>query len=1322
MLGYRSNIAGLRKSSRARLAKRSRAGFRPSTLECLEDRLVLVTASLSLAAVTGSYGGQVDLQATLTSGGQPLSGKSIEFIEGQMFSQDFTYLGPMTTNAEGVATFTDVSLVGLDAGTYIGEFTANFPTDGTYDGTNTSADLRVTPAPLTITESDQSKVYGQLDPSFTGSVFGALNGDSITPVVSTSAGQYGNVTPGGYSINLAGLAGPKAFDYSTSVSGGSYTPGTLTVTPAPLSVTADSTSKVYGQANPALNGTTTGILNGDDVSPVLVTAAAQYSDVNGYPIQMNGLAGEKAMDYSTVVAGGSFTLGTLDITPASLTISPDDATKVYGAATPTLTGVTTGVLNSDDVSPVFTASASQFSDVTANGYPINLIGLTGPKAMDYAAFANPMDPTGTLTVTPAPVRVLGGDYEKVYGQLNPAFVNYTIQGLLNSDGVSANLATAATQYSDVTGGNYFSVDLVSLAGPKAEDYSATSGGGSVIPGIFFITPAPLTVTPSNTAKVYGQENPTLTGSTSGILNGDDVSPVFSTSAGQYSDVSAGGYGITFAGLVGEKAGDYSVTNMVIPATLTVTPAPLMVAADGQTKVYGQVNPALAGTSTGLLDGDSVTPVFSTASGQFSDVTPGGYAITFAGLSGAKAMDYSIAVEGGSATPATLNITPAPITVTAADVSKVYGQVNPTLTGTTSGLLDGDAVTLIFATTADSRSDVASGGYAINLAGLAGPKAKDYSTAVVGGSTTSGMLTITPAPISIAANSVTKVYGQANPVLSGVISGLLNGDSITPEFSTTAGQFSDVTPGGYAVTESGLLGGKAVDYRVANTTPGMLTVTPAPLTITADPATKVYGQLNPGFAGTVAGVFNNDDVTASYSTAATQFSDVTPGGYAITPTGVTGGKAEDYSLQVAGALAVPALLKVTPVSLMVITSDASKIYGQPVPVFSGTVTGILDGDDVRPTYTTSATASSDVNPDGYVIDVAGLSGTKSLDYLVATSIPATLTVTPAALTVTADATSKVYGQANPAFTASYSGFVLGQDPTALGGTLGFTTDATAASHVGTDAVSVGGVSSPDYAISFVGGTLGITPAPLNVTVVDVLKDYGQAVPTLSASYSGFVNGDTAAGLATPVSLTTPATAATHFGVYPIAGSGAVSGDYVISYTDGAIAVTPAMLTVTPVDVILDSGASVPPLTASYSGFVNSDTAATLTSPVTLSTSATARSPVGVYPITVSGGSSPDYSIVANPGAIAITPSSTVIPVVPGQGAFVTSLFETILGREPETSGLSYWLAQLSDGTTEQAVANDIYGSREAVTDRSHHKGTAISEPKAFAAALKAQATA
>src|SRR3989442_13654744 len=145
-----------------------------------------------------------------------------------------------------------------------------------------------------------------------------------------------------------------------------------------------------------------------------------------------------------------------------------------------------------------------------------------------------------------------------------------------------------------------------------------------------------------------------------------------------------------------------------------------------------------------------------------------------------------------------------------------------------------------------------------------------------------------------------------------------------------------------------------------------------------------------------------------------------------------------------------------------------------------------------------------------------------------------------------------------------------------------------------------------------GTVTVTPAALTVTADNQTKAYGATNPPLTVSYSGFVNGDTAASLTTSATVSTTATAASAVGTYPITANGAVSANYTISYVSGTLTVTPAALTVTADNQTKVYGTPNPPLTVRYSGFVNGDTAASLTTPPTISTTATTASPGGTHP--------------------------------------------------------------------------------------------------------------
>ena len=92
-------------------------------------------------------------------------------------------------------------------------------------------------------------------------------------------------------------------------------------------------------------------------------------------------------------------------------------------------------------------------------------------------------------------------------------------------------------------------------------------------------------------------------------------------------------------------------------------------------------------------------------------------------------------------------------------------------------------------------------------------------------------------------------------------------------------------------------------------------------------------------------------------------------------------------------------------------------------------------------------------------------------------------------------------------------------------------------------------------------INVLLAPLTITANSTNKVYGASLPTFTASYSGFVNSDSAANLTTPVSLNTTATSSSPVGIYAITASGATSTNYFITQVGGFLTNTPAALTIT-----------------------------------------------------------------------------------------------------------------------------------------------------------------
>src|SRR5439155_23075758 len=127
----------------------------------------------------------------------------------------------------------------------------------------------------------------------------------------------------------------------------------------------------------------------------------------------------------------------------------------------------------------------------------------------------------------------------------------------------------------------------------------------------------------------------------------------------------------------------------------------------------------------------------------------------------------------------------------------------------------------------------------------------------------------------------------------------------------------------------------------------------PLDVRALDKTRPYGSANPTLTGTITGLQNWDNITATYTTVATPASSA--GIYAITPVlHDPDGSLSNYELSTHnGTLTVNRLI------LNVSVDDKIRPYRAANPVFTGTITGLQNGDNITVTYVTTAISSSPV---------------------------------------------------------------------------------------------------------------------------------------------------------------------------------------------------------------------------------------------------------------------------------------------------------------------------------------------------------------------------
>ena len=380
-----------------------------------------------------------------------------------------------------------------------------------------------------------------------------------------------------------------------------------------------------------------------------------------------------------------------------------------------------------------------------------------------------------------------------------------------------------------------------------------------------ITPAPLTVTIGDVNKPFGTEL-TFAGvpfTPTGFFVSDNITSGTVSSAGAPANtpVSATDYPLTLAGLAGTGLSNYTVN--VIPGRLRVVGRSLNVTINDAQKLYGDelLFYGTEFTVVGLLNADTLTTLTIQSDGAVATAQVADNAFEIFGHTpvGTGLQNYSLSI-----TPGKLVINPAPLTVTADDISKPFGTAF-TFSGdefTVTGLLNSDSVTSAsfssVATDADAPLSGAEGS-AILISNPAGTGLDNYEVTLV-----DGVMIVAPGNLTITAIDQTKVYGTEFTFdgTEFTVVGLAEGDSVDSVTLNSDGAAGTAqrADGPFAIVASDAVGTGLDNYALIFAD-GSFTIVPAPLSVTADNQTKQQGQAFT-FAGTeftTVGLLNADTV-------------------------------------------------------------------------------------------------------------------------------------------------------------------------------------------------------------------------------------------------------------------------------------------------------------------------------------------------------------------------------------------------------------------------------------------------------------------------------
>ena len=473
--------------------------------------------------------------------------------------------------------------------------------------------VTVVKIPLTAHVANTTKVYGDANPEFNITYSGFRDGDSevgfsVPASISTIVDNSSKV--GKYDIVASGAVSDK---YEIS-----YIPGTLTVTKAPLSISAGNYTKKQGDALPVFKASYTGFKNGEDESvltkhPVFSCEANEASAPAEYAVTISGADAE---NYEINYEQGHLTVVEAD----AVVVRAKSYNRQYGDENPVFEFETEGAAL--DGTPEIVCSAVANSPV--GSYTIE---VKQGSIKNY----NVHFESGSLVITKAPLSISAGNYTKKQGDAMPDF-KASYVGFKNGENESvltkqpvffceANEASAPADYA------------VIISGAEAENYDISYEQGRLT----VVEADAVVVRAKSYSRQYGDDNPVFEFETEGAAL--DGTPEIVCSAVANSPV--GSYTIEV------KQGSIKNYNVHFESgSLVIIKAPLTISAGNYTKKQGDAMPVFKASYTGFKNGENESvltkqPVFSCEANEAS--APADYAVT---ISGADAENYDISYEQG----------------------------------------------------------------------------------------------------------------------------------------------------------------------------------------------------------------------------------------------------------------------------------------------------------------------------------------------------------------------------------------------------------------------------------------------------------------------------------------------------------------------------------------------------------------------------------------------------------------------------------------------------------------------------------------------------
>ena len=1058
-----------------------------------DDTAARITARTVGLTANKVYDGTTDLagHVTVTTGvtGETLSysgatASSARVATSNKFIQDITF-GDAAAGSVGLAS--NYQLPTLDA--------ANAPVT-----------ISAKSLTLSLTNTGVTKVYDGttnapvgFTPSWT--VSGLVSGDTAADFDFTAAAYNDANVSAATTLTLSGLTvasvtgnkGSQTSDYalvSNSESVGA------TISKANLTVRANDDAHFFTQSvtgTAAFNGVSySGFVNGETSSVLSGSATVMregsQTDAGTYlGVLAPVTSGLTTANYNFTAVNGDYTI----VPAGQLLVKVQNASTIYGTD-PSYTITSAQYLDSDNSTIATISTTGSGNSFAADGATFSLT----PKAVltstadrfragsyqlgasvtsgNSGNFSNTITVVGALEVaTKGLTASASGGVSKVY------------DGTTSMSGVTLGLATletngAVTDAVTVNGLGAFgsrnvgvnipyTISGLTLSGNDAGNYHLSSGGS--FSGTGEITRANASVSATVTNLTYnGQTQNQGAPTSSGFVVGDAI-----TITGVASGRNAGSYASALQ-VSGDDADNYNIT--ITNNNLVIDKANLTLSAVTDTKTYDATTASgQAVTVTGLQVGDAVTGMVQSFDSQNSGNRTLSVNAGFTVSDGNSGLNYNVITHTASGTIDKANLTLSGTRVY--DGGRSFAGQYLTATGVNGETFavtgSGDASNLVSKNVADNPA----GTLLFTVTGLAlgnstnGGLAGNYNDL----STTGSSVSLSKASATVSATATNVTYnGATQNQTAATSSGFFAGDAVV-----IGGEASGKNAGSY--TSNLTVGGADADNYDVSITNADLVISKAALTVTGNSLSTTYNSTSQSVSGfAVSGLLGSDQVSDLSGISASGASARNVGSYANT---VTVTDQANYTVTgVAGSL------EIARASATVSATATNVTYnGATQNQTAATSSGFFAGDAV-----VIGGEASGKNAGSYTSNLT-VGGADADNYDVSIT-NADLVIGKASATVTAINATKTY-DAQPYSGGAgviYSGLVAGETEAVLSGTLSYSGTAQGAVNVGSYTITPGGLSSVNYHLTFMNGSLLINPAGLSAIV-------GSLTGTVSKVYDG-----------------------------------------------------------------------------------------------------------------------------------------------------------------------------------------------------------------------------